>query len=301
MRAAWRDWTAFMHLRRALKTSHDADALAEVTAHLTRAATLEREQATKLAIATAVTGDLGAACTLLVRHFDGAPLHDLNAAGFSRHRPLRAERAAESLRLYSEMARSAGGFVPLIAERLTGEVDDDFNAVVNLFSHARTGPIPHARAIARMLVDCAGWDWTTTGSGCAAGIPAASHAGLSLLAPARPTEEAGLLFTLLVADVADSEGYDLGDGLDPHGVADTLAALQRLHAGTYYVGLSIDQMQADLIKSPRTALTGYAWNARAAVLPHRYLGEKGGWYGPNPGRKRAFHDTGHLIIRRAAA
>lgn len=300
MRAAWREWTAFMHLRRALKTSRDADALTAVTSHLTHAAVFDREDATKFVLAAAVTGDLGAACTLMSRHLEGAPLYDVNAAGFSRHRPFRAERAAAVLRTYAELARSAGGFGTLIAEQLTGE-DDDFNSIVTLFASARGGQIAHARTIARMLVTCAGWDWPTDGPGCAAGIPSTSHAGLSEIAPPRTTEDPGQLFTLLVADVAEAEGYPIGEGLDPHGVADALAAFRRLSVGTYYVGLTIDQMQADLIKAPRTELTGHAWKARAAVLPHRYLGEKGGWYGPNPGRKRIFHDTGHIVIRRAAA
>lgn len=305
MRAAWRDFTPFLHLRRALKTSHDADALSEVTAHLIRTSRMDRETATKLAITAALTGDLGATCTLISRHLQGAPLSDLvdadlTSAGFSRHRPLRAQRATDTLRTYAAMARSAGGFTPLIAEQLTGE-DDDYTAIATLFASARSSNLLTARTIARMLTDCAGWDWPTTVPGCAAGIPSAAHAGLALIAPQRTTEEPGDLFTLLTADLASSEGHPLGYGLDPHGVADTLAAWRRLNVGTYYIGLFTDQMQADLIKAPRTELSDAAWSARAAVLPHRYLGEKSGWYGPSQDRKTVYRDTGHLTIRRARA
>jgi hypothetical protein len=300
MRAAWRDYASFIRLHRALNLSHDGQALADVTAHLIAASSMDREEATKTAIVTALTGDLGLTCTLMEAHATGTPLADLPDVAASR--PLRAERTSTALTHYAQMAKNAGGFVTLIAEQLTGAPEDDLSSVVRLFSCVPGSSDRKARSIARMLHRCAGWDLhTETRGALGTDLPSLSHAGLALIAPARPTEDARRLFTLLVADTAESLGYPLGEGLDPHGVADTLACLQRLSVATYYVGLRIDQMQADLIRVPRTALSAQAWTSRAAVLPHRYLGEKNGWYGPVPERKGIFRTSGHIAVRRAPA
>ncbi|MFD8335636.1 hypothetical protein ACFV42_23695 [Streptomyces solisilvae] len=301
MRAAWRDYTPYLRLYRSLKLSRDTDALCDVLTHLIHAAAMDREQATKTAIMAALTGDLGVTCTLMDAHRTGTPLYDLPDVTASRSGPL-AERASEALRHYARMAKSAGGFVTLIAEQLTGDAEDDYHSATQLFASAPGSSPRKARAIARMLAGCAAWDWNCDGRGAlGTSLPSIAHAGLSLIAPAQPAQDAADLFTLLVADTADSLGHPIGEGLDPHGVAETLASLQRLSVATYYVGLRIDQMQADLIRAPHTPLTTQAWASRAAVLPHRYLGEKNGWYGPTPGRKTVFRDTGHIAVRRAPA
>jgi len=300
MRTAWRSYTPYLRLHCSLKLSRDATALHDVLAHLVHATGMDREEATKTAIMAALTGDLGVTCTLMDAHSAGTPLHELPDVAANRSGPLRAERTSKALRHYAEMAKSAGGFVTLIAEQLTGDPEDDYHSAVQLFAAVPGSCDRKARAIARFLASCAGWDFDCDSRGALGkDLPSVAHAGLALVCPQRPTDDAATLFRLLVADTADSLGHPTGEGLDPHGVADTLASLQRLSVATYYVGLRIDQMQADLIRAPHTPLAAQAWASRAAVLPHRYLGEKHGWYGPTPGRKTVFRDTGHIAVRRA--
>lgn len=302
MRLAWRDHASYIRLHRALKLSRDGDAMHEVTAHLVHASSMDREEATKTAIVAALTGDLGVTCTLMEAHASGVPLAELPDVAASRTGPLRVERTSAALTHYADMAKSAGDFVTLIAEQLTGEPEDDYASVVRLFASVPGATDRNARAIAHMLTYCAGWDFHVSGRGALGPtLPSISHAGLAIIAPERTREMPEDLFTLLVADTADLMGYPLGEGLDPHGVTDTLGCLQRLSVATYYVGLRIDQMQADLIRMPRTGLSAQAWSSRAAVLPHRYLGEKNGWYGPVPERKKTFRETGHIAVRRAPA
>jgi len=300
MRTPWRSYTPYLRLHCSLKLSRDATALHDVLAHLVHAAGMDREEATKTAIVAALTGDLGVTCTLMDAHATGAPMYELPDAAATRSGPLRAERTSEALRHYAEMAKTAGGFVTLIAEQLTGDPEDDCHSAVQLFAAVPGSCDRKARTIARLLATCAGWDFDYDGRN-AQNLPSVAHAGLALVCPQKPTDDAATLFTLLVADTAESLGHPTGEGLDPHGVADTLASLQRLSVATYYVGLRIDQMQADLIRAPHTPLAAQAWASRAAVLPHRYLGEKNGWYGPTPGRKAIFRDTGHIAVRRAPA
>ncbi|AEM88953.1 hypothetical protein [Streptomyces violaceusniger] len=303
MRAAWRSYTPYLHLYRALKLSHDAQALSDVLTHLVRATSMDREEATKTAILAALTGDLGLTCTLMDAHTThDTPLHELPDVAASRSGPLHVERTSEALRHYSAMAKSAGGFVTLIAEQLTGDPEDDFHSAVHLFASVPGSSDRKGRTIARLLSTCAGWDFDCNGHGALGkSLPSVAHAGLALLAPAHPAQDPALLFTHLVTDTAQSLGYPLGEGLDPHGITEALASLQRLSVATYYVGLRIDQMQADLIRAPHTPLAAQAWASRTAVLPHRYLGERNGWYGPTPDRKSVFRDTGHIAVRRAPA
>jgi len=302
MRTPWRNYTTYLRLHRSLKLSHDANALREVLTHLIHATAMDREQATKTAILAGLTCDLGVTCTLMHAHTTGTPLHALPDIAATRNGPPHAERTSQALRHYAEMAKTTGGFITLIAEQLTGDAEDDYHSTTQLFASAPGSSDRGARTITRLLADCAGWDLTANNHTTpAANLPSLAQAGLAHLAPPHTRDDTATLFTHLVADTADSLGYPPGEGLDPHGITETLTSLQRLSTATYYIGLRIDQMQADLIRAAHTPLAAQAWASRAAVLPHRYLGEKNGWYGPTPPRKSIFHDTGHIAVRRAPA
>ncbi|MEW9530679.1 hypothetical protein [Microbispora sp. NPDC049125] len=122
--------------------------------------------------------------------------------------------------------------------------------------------------------------------------------GLALLFPGAPTgHSAADVATLdrlsngLVADLRH-RGIDA----DIERTETTLCDFHALHDGRYYIGHDIDQMQSQLhaIQSP---LTGHAVEARAAALPHAYLGEKNGWLGVNKARRGHYRRTGEVITR----
>jgi hypothetical protein len=76
----------------------------------------------------------------------------------------------------------------------------------------------------------------------------------------------------------------------------TLCDFHALHAGRYYTGHDIDLMQAQ-VRAVRPGLAGQLWNARAAALPAAYLGELGGWTGPDAHRRRFYRDHGLIVTR----
>lgn len=74
--------------------------------------------------------------------------------------------------------------------------------------------------------------------------------------------------------------------------------------GRYYVGHDIDELQenmervANLLTDPRDyQMMSTVWQARRATLPHVYLGEVHGWHGVDKERKRAYAQTGHVVVR----
>ena len=75
-----------------------------------------------------------------------------------------------------------------------------------------------------------------------------------------------------------------------------LCDFNALMHGDYYTGRDIDILQAVTAKAP-TDVASAIYAARAAALPHQYLGELGGWDGPSLERKRAYKLTRELIVR----
>ncbi|MGW5821191.1 hypothetical protein [Streptomyces noursei] len=283
MRASWRDWETYLTLHRALAASRDHQAHAHVLDQVRQDLRLDREAATKAALLTAATGDLGTALTILDHHLN----HDDRLENTPRPELL-TDRATHTITAWSHMARTSGGFVSLLFDQLTGD-EHDYQTVVTLLASARGTSIRTARTAALLLQGAAGWDYdTATGL---AGVPTTAHQGLNRIAPPRQ-EDRQALFAALVEDTHESELP-----AHPQDVAATLDALHRLHEAAYYVGHTTDTQQASLIKAPRNTLTTAAWTARAKRLPHRYLGELSGWYGPNPARKRAYADTGRIVTR----
>lgn len=176
-----------------------------------------------------------------------------------------------------------------VRDLLTGSPADAFDAVV-----AAVGQIPGngrwaSYKTAEMLWKVAGYPLEAArleiegSSGPAA--------GLLLLAPdTRPTE---LLAKLLMADLEVSTGASVR----PEQVETTLCDFHALFTGRYYVGHDIDQMLAQLARADRTPSVDAAFRARASTLPWDYLGEYGGWTGPDPQRRRVFYDTGRIVLR----
>lgn len=79
-------------------------------------------------------------------------------------------------------------------------------------------------------------------------------------------------------------------------VETTLCDFHALVGGRYYVGHDIDQMQAQLLRTP-SIFHEDAWNARFRSLPHEYLGEYNGWDGPDPARRGWYKRTGEILTR----
>ncbi len=79
-------------------------------------------------------------------------------------------------------------------------------------------------------------------------------------------------------------------------VETSLCGLKSLINGHYYIGADIDKMQESLDKQP-CSLTPIAYQARANVFPHRYLGELNGWSGIDKERLKAYKQTGAILTR----
>lgn len=77
----------------------------------------------------------------------------------------------------------------------------------------------------------------------------------------------------------------------------SLCDVYALAEGHYYLGMDIDAMLENLLKCP-SPLAEVMFEARSRVIPHHYLGEKSGWTGVDQKRKRAFKETGKLLVRR---
>lgn len=78
----------------------------------------------------------------------------------------------------------------------------------------------------------------------------------------------------------------------------TLCDFHSLHAGRYYPGLDIDEMQKQLNRAPMSGdMLEVATMARTEVLPRAYLGELNDWTGVDTARKRVYHLTGEIIER----
>lgn len=95
-------------------------------------------------------------------------------------------------------------------------------------------------------------------------------------------------------------GADLRDRLSVKGVPvddwETLETVlcnyNSFAAGKYYVGHDIDELQAVIEHSDLSAADAqWVWDARAAVLPGAYLGERNGWHGPRAEWKRQYRDS----------
>lgn len=76
----------------------------------------------------------------------------------------------------------------------------------------------------------------------------------------------------------------------------TLCDFHALTRGRYYVGHDTDLMLRQVLDVQST-LTPAVLTARAETLPAAYLGERNGWAGPDPARKRAYAATGKILER----
>lgn len=79
-------------------------------------------------------------------------------------------------------------------------------------------------------------------------------------------------------------------------VETSLCDFHSLLSGHYYLGMDIDQMQAQLYAVP-SAAGMRLFVARREVLPREYLGEFNGWIEPDTDRKSAFKRTGEILER----
>lgn len=145
---------------------------------------------------------------------------------------------------------------------------------------------------AEVLQKVAGWPVEAPDMGMAgASGPAHGLRMLGITGATHPNEleEAGVALTRALARTG-LPGAELST------VETTLCDFHALVEGRYYVGHDIDQMQAQLDRTP-SLLTRAAYTARGDVLPAAYLGEIGGWAGPNPARRRVYRDTGVILER----
>jgi hypothetical protein len=98
--------------------------------------------------------------------------------------------------------------------------------------------------------------------------------------------------------------YFAGDGI-PLPLNETETMLCEYHSmarGLHYVGHFPDELQEQLHKAEMTnpedmSSLKLIWDSRAACLPHRYLGEFGGWQGVDRARLKQYQRTGTIPDR----
>lgn len=71
----------------------------------------------------------------------------------------------------------------------------------------------------------------------------------------------------------------------------SLCDFNSLYKGGYYVGYDIDMMMTQLDASSTL------WEARSAVIPSTYLGERGGWHGVDKARAKVYAARGEVLVR----
>lgn len=79
-------------------------------------------------------------------------------------------------------------------------------------------------------------------------------------------------------------------------VETSLCDYHSLTRGRYYLGHDIDAMQDQLYRV-RSDFTPAVFRARAATLPHAYLGELAGWVTVDTARTRIYAATGDIVER----
>lgn len=116
-------------------------------------------------------------------------------------------------------------------------------------------------------------------------------AGLAILAPGVAVTEAA------AGHVVGELIKALDTVVDPAEVETTLCDFHALFDGRYYVGHDIDVMLAQLAQVPATPSVKAALAARRDVFARAYLGEVGGWSGPNAARRKLYRMTGQVVLR----
>lgn len=219
----------------------------------------------------------------------------------------RAHRQKLRLKLHLQyldtVARSHGGLLPWIREAIAGSPQQAWQSVTDRCLMRVEGNGRWASyKTAEMLAEVCGLPLTA---------PDMNHAHSS-----GPREGLELLYPELSiihgrndpATVRHLDDYSLsllgwmaaqGESPKMEQAETTLCDFHSLVQGRYYIGHDIDQMQQQLTRTP-SPLLPLAWNARQAVFDHRYLGEVGGWSGPDKTLRRAYLDH-RVILGRAAA
>jgi hypothetical protein len=118
--------------------------------------------------------------------------------------------------------------------------------------------------------------------------------GLALLHPVLPVGN-GPDAVAILDRLTDNLAVELAEP-DIGQVETSLCDFHSLARGGYYLGHDIDAMQQQLAAVP-SDLTGPATAARLGTLPAEYLGEIGGWTGPDRDRKRVYARTGVIVER----
>ncbi|MDT0377251.1 hypothetical protein RM572_00475 [Streptomyces sp. DSM 42041] len=293
MTGGWALWDDYTRFHQAAVDSRDIDPVYPVLAHLAATEGWDEEATTRAILLHVAYYDFGSALT-------AAHLHLNDEVPFSRL-PTALPCATER-RSHRQPAKLAAHLTALDLELRTHGTARGWLGQA-LHGHSRRADFEHlARHAARvhgngrwaayktaeMLWKVAGWP--VTAATLAMDSATGPRQGLALLAGRRPLTEATA--QELCADLASAR---LPAG--PEEVETTLCDFHALHSGAYYVGHDIDQMQAQLSRAHTTPLTPAAWQARAATLPHPYLGELNGWTGVDRRRKRAYADTGRILTR----
>lgn len=147
--------------------------------------------------------------------------------------------------------------------------------------------------------------------------------GLPLLAPdmghafsSGPREGLEMLYGPLAGNDSttiaelDTRGEDLlyrlqseGHQVEIEEVETILCNWKSLVKGKYYVGNDIDELQEQILVAEERGIlskheSSFLWRARRKTIPHEYLGELGGWHGPDKQRRKAYKDRGVIVTRR---
>lgn len=292
-------WEQFAFFHQQMVETDDLDAAYPALKEIGRLLNLGKEDLTWLVHVYVAYYDMGSALNCFEENPQPRVPSNLilsKYCGINRrgHRdPKCLKRHFESLVSISE---NNGGLYAWITKYLTGDPERSWKAILEplqmIYGNGRWAAYKVAEMLQKVI-------------GLPIQAPDMSHAhstgprdGLAYLYSDLPTGNKA-------ADIAtlDAVSQDLLQKVAAQGasakieeVETSLCSLKSLINGQYYIGEDIDKMQESLDKQP-CSLTPIAYQARANVFPHRYLGELNGWSGIDKERLKAYKQTGVILTR----
>lgn len=293
LHALRKDYRRWHHLQTA---TADLDPVYPVLSHLAHHQGLDTEHTVRLVFTHVAYYHLGSA--LHAWHTSGGDFTRMPApapTGTER----RGHRSPTKLRAHldhlAHLTATEGGLAPWL-ERTTHGLDP-VNAWRAATDHCLMRIHGNGRwasyKTAEMLADVAGLPLAAPDMGHA--HSSGPRHGLALLHP-RLASAAGNDPTTIATLDAVSARLAASLGAPVEKAETSLCDFHSLVNGSYYLGHDIDQMLGQLHQVP-SPLTGPTLDARAATLPHPYLGELHGWDGVDRARKHAYRTTGRILTR----
>lgn len=296
MRRPWKNFDAFTGFARLALSTQDVDPVYPVLRHLGQG--MDLRQRVWMALLHVAYYDLGSALAVL----DSNPAPRVPApeqwklpCGTERRGHRDPRQLLKHLQALADLDRLHGGLDQWAADLGGYGYPRGYIELTGVRGNGRWAAYKTSELLAETIPElCAALLPTDMGHAHSTG----PRQGLELILDGLPPGSAPHNIAIL-DDVSRSLVRDLQDKGMPATAASTETVLCDWHSlvgGRYYAGHDIDQMMEQLVRTP-SGLTGAAFEARFATLPHEYLGELCGWNGVDKARRTVFRDQGLILAR----